>query len=423
MILSICSDPKILEIMRIVNLAINIIRIAVPIILIFVLMIKLVGAITKSDDDGLQKVMKTAPKNILAAALVFLVPFFVRMVVKITAPDSEYEKCITITTVAEINGVYEQRMEELVSRAEETLNINDYNTAYSYLKNIKDEDKRQGYEERLEKVKNQIQGSGGSGSSGGSGDSDNHTVEYKDYGPCKVEYKKVYVGHDKYEYGLCVPERYNGEKLPMIMFLHGMTSDKESSFYTKFYSWASVGFNGALNEWPKYGLKNIPAIMVMPWSRGPDKWNNKWKYIHIDAVYNEVINNYNIDTDNVCLMGGSIGGQGVFTVAAQFPTRFRSLVPMSALITKPPAGDIEYFANMPMKGFAEKYNPKTHSESYNYERKMTELFNNIGHPNDLRVVPVKHMDVPGYALTIDDNGDGISDLVYWIINGGKDPEL
>ncbi len=50
MVLSICSDPKILEIMRIVNLAINIIRIAVPIILIFVLMIKLVGAITKSDD-------------------------------------------------------------------------------------------------------------------------------------------------------------------------------------------------------------------------------------------------------------------------------------------------------------------------------------------------------------------------------------
>ncbi len=102
MVLSICSDPKILEIMRIVNLAINIIRIAVPIILIFVLMIKLVGAITKSDDDGLQKVMKIAPKNILAAALVFLVPFFVRMVVKITAPDSEYEKCITITSLEEI---------------------------------------------------------------------------------------------------------------------------------------------------------------------------------------------------------------------------------------------------------------------------------------------------------------------------------
>ncbi len=159
MILSICSDPKILEIMRIVNLVINVIRIAVPIILIFVLMIKLMGAITKSDDDGLQKVMKTAPKNIIAAALIFLVPMIVRIVVHITAPDSEYEKCITVTSVSEINASYEKRMEELVSKAEETLNINDYNAAYNYLKYIKDEDKRQGYEERLEKVKEKINNS------------------------------------------------------------------------------------------------------------------------------------------------------------------------------------------------------------------------------------------------------------------------
>lgn len=62
--------------------------------------------------------------------------------------------------------------------------------------------------------------------------------------------------------------------------------------------------------------------------------------------------------------------------------------------------------------------PKT----MNYEKKMTQLFNNIGHPNDLRVVPVKHGAVPEYALTLDENGDGISDLIYWAINGGKDPE-
>ena len=81
-------------------------------------------------------------------------------------------------------------------------------------------------------------------------------------------------------------------------------------------------------------------------------------------------------------MGASIGGQGVFTVAARFPTYWKSIVAMSALIEKPPTGDIEYFANMPMKGFAEKYNPETHSEDYNYEKKMIRLFKNIGHKDN-----------------------------------------
>jgi pimeloyl-ACP methyl ester carboxylesterase len=419
MILSVCDEPTVMSVLRYVVLMIKILKAAIPIMLIITVMIKFASAITKHDNDLLAKATKSVVPNLIAAVLIFLVPTFVNLVVKISFPNSDYTKCISDVTIDTVNNAFNNKMDSLIAAAESSLEYSDYSSAAAYLVNIKDSDKKQEYENKLEAIKELINAKKESEKP----NSGNSTVEYKDYGPCKVELKKVYVGHDKYEYGICVPERYNGEKLPMIMFLHGMTSDKESSFYTKFYSWASVGFNGALNEWPKYGLKNIPAIMVMPWSRGPDKWNNKWKYIHIDAVYNEVINNYNIDTDNVCLMGGSIGGQGVFTVAAQFPTRFRSLVPMSALITKPPAGDIEYFANMPMKGFAEKYNPKTHSESYNYERKMTELFNNIGHPNDLRVVPVKHMDVPGYALTIDDNGDGISDLVYWIINGGKDPEL
>ena len=41
MIASICSEPKVLEIMRVVNLFINIIKVAVPIILIIVTMLKL----------------------------------------------------------------------------------------------------------------------------------------------------------------------------------------------------------------------------------------------------------------------------------------------------------------------------------------------------------------------------------------------
>ncbi len=414
MILSICDEPTVMSVLRYVVLMIKILRAAIPIMLIITVMIKFASAITKHDNDLLAKATKSVVPNLIAAVLIFLVPTFVDIIVKISFPNSDYAKCISGITGDKVNDAYNQKMDTLIASVENSLEYSDYSSAVAYLTNIKDSEKKQEYESKLEAIKELIKAKEGSEKP----DPDNPTVEYKDYGPCKIELKKVYVGHDKYEYGLCVPERYNGEKLPMIMFLHGMTSDKESSFYTKFYSWSNEGFNGALNNWPKYGLKNIPAIMIMPWAKGPDKWNNKWKYIHIDAIYNETINNYNIDTDNVCLMGASIGGQGVFTVASRFPTRFKSIVAMSAYITKP-AGDIEYFKNMPMKGYAEKYVPP---RGYNYEKTMTELFENIGHPNDLRVVPVKHIDVPEYALTIDDNGDGISDLIYWVINGGKDPK-
>ena len=50
-ILSICSEPSIMEVMRIIVLFINIIKVVVPIILIISLMIKFAGAVTKNDQD------------------------------------------------------------------------------------------------------------------------------------------------------------------------------------------------------------------------------------------------------------------------------------------------------------------------------------------------------------------------------------
>ena len=156
MIASICSDPSVLKIMRIVNIFISIIRIVVPILLIFVLVFKLISAVTSNDNDVLAKVKKTIPSNIIAAVIIFLIPSLISIIVKITFPNNDYINCIKIKSIAEINEAYESRMEELVKKAEETLNINDYNNAMSYLSNIKDEIKKSYYEERLKIVKEKI---------------------------------------------------------------------------------------------------------------------------------------------------------------------------------------------------------------------------------------------------------------------------
>ena len=52
--------------------------------------------------------------------------------------------------------MYTDKAESLVKKAEETLNISDYTNAMNYMPNVKDENKRASYEERLAAVKTQI---------------------------------------------------------------------------------------------------------------------------------------------------------------------------------------------------------------------------------------------------------------------------
>ena len=156
MIASICSNPKVLEVMRYINIFVTIIRIIVPMLLIFSLTFKLIKAVTSGNDDGLSKFKKNAPSNIIAAAVIFLIPSIVSLIVKVSFPNSDYKNCLEIKTVDKINEIYENKMEELVNNLEESLDINDYNNAMSYLKNIKDENKRNQYESKIISIKEEI---------------------------------------------------------------------------------------------------------------------------------------------------------------------------------------------------------------------------------------------------------------------------
>ena len=155
-ILGICENPDILKVMKLVVLFINIIKVVVPIILILTLMIKLVGAITKSNEDALANIKKTAPSNIIAAVLIFLVPTLVSIVTRISFPNSDYAKCIQGISGSTITESYETKAESLVKKAEETLKRVDYVSALTYLTNVKDPAKKEAFEKRLEEVNKKI---------------------------------------------------------------------------------------------------------------------------------------------------------------------------------------------------------------------------------------------------------------------------
>lgn len=155
-ILSICDNPDVLKIMNIIVLFINIIKIAVPIILILALMIRLTSAVAKSNEDAIASIKKTAPANVIAAVLIFLVPTLVGIVTKISFPNSEYAKCLVGISNESISLSYESRIEGLIENAEKTLSMSSYNAALNYLKNIKDENKKNEYKKRLDAVYEKI---------------------------------------------------------------------------------------------------------------------------------------------------------------------------------------------------------------------------------------------------------------------------
>ena len=148
MIASICSEPTILKVMKYVNIFISIIRIVIPIILIFVASFKYISVIKTGDEDNLNKVNKTVITNAIAAVVIFLIPNLVSLIVKISFSENDYKNCLNVSDET-ITNAYISKTERLVLKAEKTLNINDYNNAYVYLKNVKNEEKRKAYEDRL----------------------------------------------------------------------------------------------------------------------------------------------------------------------------------------------------------------------------------------------------------------------------------
>ena len=157
MILDICNDPSALKVFSIIKIIITIIMIVVPIILLFSLTFKFIQASTKGNEDAIASIKKKAVPNIIAAALIFLVPLLINLLLNITPDFTGYNACLTNATPEGIEASYEIKLEKMVQRAEETININDYNTAMKYLNKIDNEDKKEEYIVRLEIVYKKIE--------------------------------------------------------------------------------------------------------------------------------------------------------------------------------------------------------------------------------------------------------------------------
>ena len=151
MILSLCDDPDVLSVFRMVRIIINIIKIVVPIILIVSGMITFVRAVNNGDNG---KALNSLKNKAIAAILIFLIPTIVITIVDATEFDKEnLITCFKLGTDEGVNAAANIRAEEYVITAKTTLNTGYYTMAKTYVNNLEDTSAKNSYLAELEKVK------------------------------------------------------------------------------------------------------------------------------------------------------------------------------------------------------------------------------------------------------------------------------
>jgi predicted peptidase len=132
--------------------------------------------------------------------------------------------------------------------------------------------------------------------------------------------KTAGIGGLSYDYQVFVPEKIReGEKLPVILFLHGIGQRGTGGIVP---SW------GPANLMARHYLERVPAIIVLPQCRDGRYWSNRDMGEMAVAVLDQATAELNGDAERLCLIGVSMGGYGAWHLAAEHPGKFSAVVPI-----------------------------------------------------------------------------------------------
>ena len=131
-------------------------------------------------------------------------------------------------------------------------------------------------------------------------------------------FDKTITKHLNCEYLLFLPEGYSEKKQgwPLILFLHG--AGERGSDLKK------VKVHGP----PKIVEKqrDFPFIVVSPQCPEEDWWTDKVEVLI--NLLDDIVAEYNVDTERIYLTGLSMGGYGSWALAAEYPKRFAAVAPI-----------------------------------------------------------------------------------------------
>ena len=135
--------------------------------------------------------------------------------------------------------------------------------------------------------------------------------------------RRVVVDGVSHRYQVYVPIDYTPDKhWPIALFLHGSGERGDDGSKQ-----SQVGMPAAI----RVDRKRFPMIVVVPQARPNTRWSGVMAEQAMQAL-NQSIKEFNGDPQRTYLTGLSIGGQGVWLLAAAYPHRFAAIAPVCGFL-------------------------------------------------------------------------------------------
>lgn len=167
MILDLCMEPGLIEVLLIVKNVIAVFQIGIPIVGIIMLSWGIAKVVMAGDENKMKEQIRKLPPKIMALVLVFLVPFLVNFTTNLVSDfgGTNYIACYDNVTEESLKEAYALKAESYIAEVKAKLSRSSYNTAESFIKSIKDKDIRNQYLTLLKPLETQLHiispGSGG----------------------------------------------------------------------------------------------------------------------------------------------------------------------------------------------------------------------------------------------------------------------
>lgn len=131
-----------------------------------------------------------------------------------------------------------------------------------------------------------------------------------------------------YRYQVYVPANYSAtQRWPVILFLHGAGERGNDGLLQ-----TTAGLGSAIRRRPS----SYPAIVVFPQAPADSSWLGIPSQVAMAAL-ERTLAEFSTDPDRLYLTGLSMGGNGTWHLAYQYPERFAAIAPICAFVVVPPA--------------------------------------------------------------------------------------
>ena len=138
--------------------------------------------------------------------------------------------------------------------------------------------------------------------------------------------RRIESGGRSHQFRVYVPPHYEDDRAwPAVLFLHGAGERGNDSIGP-----TRVGIGSALQE----RAEPYPAIVVFPQCPAESHWALPEPREDALAALDSLRNEFNMDNARIALTGISMGGNGAWLMAADYPNRFTALAPVCGWLTR-----------------------------------------------------------------------------------------